>query len=595
MGFLLTLRHIHNLLAILLLPASVAFAQQRDNVGREFYVAFGENQGSSEANNSMQLYITSEYRTSCRVEVPAIGFDKTFIVEPKKITVVDLPHDRSWQTVELTDADNERAVSGKSVHVLADTDVTVYGLNHKSQSSDAFLAFPIDALGTEYITINYPVCTPQPQKDIDASFNASYVTASEFWIVATENATSVTITPTGITKAGRTAGSKISVELQKGDIYLVQGDASSYNGDLTGSQIVADKPIAVFSGHVRADIPQFYRNPNSQYNSRDHLVEQLPPVSAWGDSGVVVPFSASKSILPDVVRIVASEDKTLLTFNGGTGTAMINRGEVFEIPTLSGPVAITSTHPILIGQYMHSSIEIARAHGDPALAIIYPFDQFDSSYTFISVQNNAYSDNFINIVITPDGVKDITLDGKQLAASLFKPIGGTSYYYAQINLDDPNNAFQPGQGAHIIRSSVPFGITVYGLGEVDSYAYPGGTSIKVLSSAVECGQQTLEDMLGTTVAFSISAPCPNPGKNASSIMLVGYTSANDYMVSWKLFNENGTQVLQQPPFSVTKGQGSIQIPISQLQVSGVYHIEFTVTDATGSVAKKLNTKFSFVK
>jgi len=589
---------IYSLLGVLLIvaPISVAFGQQTDNVGREFYVAFGENQGSTEFDNSFQLYITGKFTTNCRVQVPAIGFDQTFLVVPKKITVVDLPNDRSGQTVELTEAEDEQVISGMSVHILADTDITVYGLNHKAQSSDAFLAFPVDALGTEYLTINYPVCTPQPHKAIDASFNAMYVTSSEFWIIATENATSVTIIPTGTTKAGRTAGSKIAVNLQKGDVYLVQGDVSSYDGDLTGSEILSDKPIAVFSGHVRADIPQFYINPSSQFNSRDHLVEQLPPVSSWGDSGVIAPFSASKAILPDIVRIIGSQDHTLLTFNGGTGTATIGRGEVYEILTLSGPVAVTATHPILIGQYMHSSINITsgQTHGDPALAIIYPFDQFDSSYTFISVQNTAYSDNFINIVITPNGVKDITLDGKQLAPSLFKPIGGTSYYYAQINLDDPNNTFQPGQGSHYIRSAVPFGLTVYGLGEVDSYAYPGGTLVKPLT-VEQCGQRTLEDMLGTTVAFSISAPYPNPGKNARSIMLIGYTSANDYVVSWKVFDENGAPVLQQSAFSVSKGQGTIQIPVSQLTASGVYTIEFTVSDAAGSVAKKLNTKFSFVK
>jgi adhesin/invasin len=593
---ILILRITHILLGILLLAASSGFAQKKDNVGREFYVGFGENQGTNEADNSMQLYITGSFRTNCRVVVPAIGFDQTVLVEPKKITVVDLPHDRFAQTVELTEADNEQVVSGKSVHILADTDITVYGLNHKAQSSDAFLAFPVDALGTEYITINYSVCTPQPQKNIDASFNALYVTGSEFWVIATENATSVTITPKGITRAGHGPGSKISIELQKGDTYLVQGDVSSYDGDLTGSEILADKPVAVFSGHVRADVPQFYLNSNSQFNSRDHLVEQLPPVSAWGDSGVIAPFSASKAILPDVVRIVGSQDHTILTFNGGTGTANINRGEIFEMPTVNGPVAINATHPILIGQYMHSSISIAsgQSHGDPALAIIYPFDQFDSSYTFISIQNNAYTDNFINVVITPNGVKDITLDGKMLSPSLFKPISGTSYYYAQIDLDDPNNTYQPGQGSHIIRSSVPFGLTVYGLGEVDSYAYPGGTLIKPLEVR-QCGQQTLEDMVGTTVAFSISTPYPSPGRNASSILLIGYTSANDYLVSWTVFNDNGIQVLQQPAFAVSKGQGTIQIPVSQLPASGVYHIEFTVTDAAGSVAKQLSAKFSFVK
>lgn len=45
--------------------------------------------------------------------------------------------------------------------------------------------------------------------------------------------------------------------------------------DLTGTYISSDKPVAVFSGNVRASIP-------TSRTSRDHLVEQMIPVQTWG-------------------------------------------------------------------------------------------------------------------------------------------------------------------------------------------------------------------------------------------------------------------------------------------------------------------------
>ena len=45
--------------------------------------------------------------------------------------------------------------------------------------------------------------------------------------------------------------------------------------DLTGTYISSSKPIAVYSGNVRAAVP-------SSRTSRDHLVEQMIPVRTWG-------------------------------------------------------------------------------------------------------------------------------------------------------------------------------------------------------------------------------------------------------------------------------------------------------------------------
>ncbi len=65
-----------------------------------------------------------------------------------------------------------------AVHVLADDDVAVYGLNYIPFTTDAFLALPVHSLGTDYRTLSYPV-------------NALH----EVSVVPTSNDTEVTITP----------------------------------------------------------------------------------------------------------------------------------------------------------------------------------------------------------------------------------------------------------------------------------------------------------------------------------------------------------------------------------------------------------------
>src|SRR6516164_4323364 len=88
-------------LVVLLLPAlligvlspCITFAQAfKDNTGKEFYIAFGENQGGGDGDNLMQLYITGKTATNGHIDVPALGFSKDFTVTPGQITTIDLPN-----------------------------------------------------------------------------------------------------------------------------------------------------------------------------------------------------------------------------------------------------------------------------------------------------------------------------------------------------------------------------------------------------------------------------------------------------------------------------------------------------------------------
>ncbi|MDP4219212.1 MAG: T9SS type A sorting domain-containing protein [Bacteroidota bacterium] len=469
--------------AVLALLPAILHAQKKDNLGKEFYVAFAENQGGQpfnegESDNFFALFITSKVATKGKVEVPALGFSQDFTTVPGTITSIELPDGKGLgdPTVELRFDQNqeEQVVHGMAVHITSNDEIAVYGMNHKRYSSDAFMALPVDVLGTEYRTLNYQTSKPN-------QFAGG--TPGEFWVVAIADTTNVTITPRATTRTGNFAGNPIKIFMNKGDVYLVQGDPGDTQNDLTGSLVESDQPIAVLSGHVRTEIPQGYKNfdpdpSNPPSTSRDHLVEQLPPVSAWGDSALVVRYATSS--LPDLVRIVSSEDDNKITVNG-TVVATLNAGGFYEIRQLTTPVSIQATSPILVGQYMHTSVNTlgANPYGDPAYSLVFPVEQFDTSYTFMLDENPTFSGNYINIVADPAGVSTMMLDGNPITgppySATFFPIPGSNYVYAQVAFDISK------QGQHNIYSTKPFGITVYALGEVDSYSYPGGTLLKTIT------------------------------------------------------------------------------------------------------------------
>ena len=284
-------------LAFLGIASQFAIAQkiQLNNFGTEFYVAFGPNEGGEagqqfETQNTMDLYITSHVATRGSVEIPALNFFQTFTATPGQITTIMLPNgNNNNPTVEITQ--DQQILQGISVHITSDSAVAVFGMNHKMYSSDAFMALPTKVLGTEYRTMNYP-----------SSDNRGDILPGMFLVVGVVDSTNVTITLNATSSMGNPAGSPIKVPLMKGDVYLVEG-SNELSNDLTGSLIESDYPVAVFSGHHRTAMPDTAINITGQA-SRDHLVEQLPPVSAWGDSALVVPYATSA--LPDLVRVVCA-------------------------------------------------------------------------------------------------------------------------------------------------------------------------------------------------------------------------------------------------------------------------------------------------
>ena len=199
-----------------------------DSKGTDHWLAFTPNFGTPE----LTLFITGDRSTTGTVEVGGIGYSASFSVTAGDVTTVQLPEDA------LAPSTSD-GVHQRSVHVTAQDEVTVYGLNRIRATTDAFLGLPSDILGTDYVLAAW--------RNWSYSWNGTTLA-----VLATEDGTTVTITPAATTDS-RTAGVPFDVSLDAGQVYqLIPHNAGI---DLTGSEITSDKPVTVFGGNLCANIP----------------------------------------------------------------------------------------------------------------------------------------------------------------------------------------------------------------------------------------------------------------------------------------------------------------------------------------------------
>ncbi|MFT3750044.1 MAG: Ig-like domain-containing protein [Agriterribacter sp.] len=480
-----------------------AKAQAPDSKGTDFWLTFPGNLSPG----ALTFFISGDENTTGTVSVPGTGFSVNFTVVPGTVTSVALP----TGSLELNSSD---LIEKKGIHIVSGKEVTVYGLNRYQYTTDAYLALPTDILGTSYINLGYK--------------NTNVVNSTQFGIVASQNATNVTITPT-VTTGTRIAGVPYTITLNQGETYLLR-NTSAAPADLSGTIITSTKPIAVFGSMQCANIPQ-------GYVACDHIVEQLPPTTAWGKNFISVPLKTRTG--GDTFRFLASANNTTVEVNGSI-VATLNKGEFFET-VLTTSSQIKSNNPILVSQYSNSS-SFDGVTSDPFMMLITPYEQYLGNYTF-STPASGFSGNYVNVVAPAAAVGALKLDGVTIPAASFTPIGSTGFRGAQIDI---------ALGSHTINgSSLPFGIFVYGYDSYDSYGYPGGQSLAPVARVFaltlapstgtgvagtqHCLQATVKDqngvpLAGVRVDFTITGA--NPGStgfantNASGIAQYCYTGVN---------------------------------------------------------------------
>ncbi|HXM51466.1 MAG TPA: PKD domain-containing protein [Pyrinomonadaceae bacterium] len=438
------------------------------------------------------LYITSPVSTSGTVTIPGLNFTQNFTVSANTVLTMQLPFSQVFEN---------NVITSKGIHVTSQQPVTVYGLNKRTFTSDAFLGLPVNTLGTDYYILTYS--------------NISFAPSSELGVVATDNSTIVTITPS-VTSSGHTGGVPFNVTLNLGQTYLLQNLDPTVQGDLSSTHVTSNKPIAVFAGHEAATIPA------EAVCCADHLLEQLPPTGAWGKRFATVPLATRTK--GDFFRFIAAEDGTAIYLNGSL-TAIINKGQFVE-RILKTPTEIIATKPIMVAQYSTSIFYDSGTTGkaDPFMMIIPPYSQFLNHYT-VTAPATGFEINYANVVAPTASLGSITIDGAAIPVASFTPIGVSGFSGAQIPLTT---------GAHNFDGPASFGVFIYGYNQDEGYGYPGGmnmtatvpsTNVAVTPEASShsistqaCVVATATDqnqipLGGRTISFTVTGA--NPGNSSA--------------------------------------------------------------------------------
>jgi len=396
---------------------SPVVSQTITSVGTDFWVAFPPNLGTA----NIELHISSAVATSGSVYSAYPGVNQNFTVIPGVVTQLTLPSDVVLQS----------GVENKGIRITSVDPITVYGLNHKTLSSDAFLALPVNALGLDYTVMTY---------------SNTVSTGSCFSVVATQDGTT-------LTAYNHQANTTTNVNLNTGETYFVK--ATNLNDDLTGSRIQSNFPVAVFGSVTCVYIP-------AGCISCDHIVEEMFPHHSWGKNFVTVPL-AGRDASGDVFRVLAAEDGTTVTVNGVLD-ATINTGDHYEA-ILTGYNSISTNHASFLAQFAKGQ-GCSGNNGDPFMLIIPPEEQFLTSYTVVNVA--GFTSHWVNIIAPSNAISLIYQDGVLIPSSAFTQIGITGFYGAQRSVT---------QGSHTFNSTFPFGVFIYGWNYMDSYGYTGGCSL----------------------------------------------------------------------------------------------------------------------
>ena len=409
-------------------PAGVSDGRL-DSRGTEFWIAFPSNYPGY-AVPSLSLHISAEQATKATVEIPGTNFVKTVDLVPGAPSSVSL-----GSSAQILAADG---VERKGIHVTAERDVTVYALNMYNYTTDAYLALPIDAVGTSYSVMSYR--------------NNPVVSGTEFAVTPTRDNTTVTIVP-AYKVGSRVAGVPYTVVLNRGDVYQLRNDERIAAADLTGSRVTSDKPVSVFGGSACAFVP-------GDVWACDHLVEQLFPTSTWGKEYVTVPLAGRKK--GDTFGILAAESPARVLLNGKLLVELPAWGKWSGI--IEGYTHIESDAPISVAQFANGS-QYDGAQSDPMMLMVPPKEQYLKSYTVTTL--GSFTSNYIDISAPTNSLAGIRIDGAPVDPAKFHVIGNSGYSGAQILLK---------AGAHTLTGTAPFGVAVYGWSDYESYGYPGGLS-----------------------------------------------------------------------------------------------------------------------
>lgn len=309
-------------------------------------------------------------------------------------------------------------------------------------SNDGTLVIPTNKLSTEYI-----ISTTEGLR-LNPHFN------SQFAIGALHNNTQLNI------KFNIKNNKSIVLQGQtffSGEVYLhnfgeLETLQVSHIRDLTGTYIISNKPVAVFSGNRCQDFLG---------SGCSHMVSQLPSIDQFDNEYIIPAFFKQSETLIQVLSPFKS-NVSIITENK-ISTFHLNEKEHKNIKITTHEVTIVkSDRPTLVTAY-------AIGVGDPYMTVFPGIHHYLDYYRIVVPYQ--YREHYLCVIIPTGSLNNLHIN--QLPVGQFN----TVYKWSVVSSGETFSVriIRVQEGVYTLKTTdqEPFGLIVYGYRQDDGYGFAG--------------------------------------------------------------------------------------------------------------------------
>ncbi len=250
--------------------------------------------------------------------------------------------------------------------------------------------------------------------------------SSSFDIVATEDNTTITITPANDIAGHTATAGAFTVTLNKGQTYSATATGSSGSQHLMGSAVVSDKPVAV-------TIKDDSIGGDGYCDCEDLAGDQIVPIERIGTRYISIPGYMGSDVCKtspptDHLFILATQDNTTVTVNGTVETTL-SKGQTYYKPSYNNIFYIETSSPSYVLQLSGFSCEVGH--------VLLPQLDCTGSKAVGFMRSENSSTFYMNILVPAGSEGNFTFNGSAgiISAGTFQPVpGAPSWMYARIPL-----------------------------------------------------------------------------------------------------------------------------------------------------------------
>lgn len=404
------------------------------------YLAPSTNGG----DERIHLLLTSETGASVTVRNLSSGVTRSVVIAANSTAELLL----DTTDVALPYAEG---VFRKSLQVRADRPVTAAVVLDRGTASEGYGAIADSLLGLEYLAVA----------------NVSLGPGSFVVVAATEDRTTVQILPNRATLEGHPAGEAVTVTLNRGEVYQVLSHprlSPEDNDDLTGTRVLADRPVAVWSGVTCGRLP-------IGNETCGPLIEQLPSLSMQGTRHPFSLYSGERLTYWKVVSACTNTEVLSAGLLPEVDTVLSEKADQALYPTVENGEVVLSEPGLLV----HLGVNVSGAPpryvdsavGDPTMGLIVPVEQMASRHHVVVPRLASRIDggrgiqwqHYLNITRSSPGA--VRLNGNPV------PFTGN---HAVVDV---------APGGYLVDADVPVSVNVNGRSVSDAYAFVSSPVVRI--------------------------------------------------------------------------------------------------------------------